>query len=332
MNVNPMIKKFVDVITNIKRTNLNEQLFPKYIMIVLNHQNRVIDEKEINSYKKRVFSTIKNFKLVEKGDKIFVAVSGGKDSTAALILLKEYIEENNINAEIYAYHINLGFGYSNKLQEDVEKIADKVGVKLFVTNVKEEYGIDIVKASKILKRPICSICGLVKRYLMNKVPRELGATKLATGHHAMDFLINYFKNILNNNYEWNLKILPKLKSEHPKLLTKIRPLIFTFPEENKMYCEYKEVPITSISCPYSPNFCCYLTKSQDSKLFELLNFSDRIMKDFRLNFIKSIVRMNKKLTKEQNSKEKYKECKICGEVTNLDICAFCKIRNLFSNQ
>ncbi|MEM5830131.1 MAG: ATP-binding protein [Candidatus Aenigmatarchaeota archaeon] len=301
-------------------------------MIVIEGFRKEIDEKEIISYKNKVFSTIKKFKLVESGDKIFVAVSGGKDSTAALALLKEYIEENNVNAEVYAYHINLGFGYSDKLQKDVEKIAEEIGVKFFVTNVKEEFGIDIIKASRVLKRPICSVCGLIKRYLMNKVPRELGATKLATGHHAMDFLINYFKNILNNNYEWNLKILPKLKSDHPKLLTKIRPLIFTFPEENKMYCEYKNLPITSISCPYSPNFCCYLTKPQDSKLFELLNFSDRIMKDFRLNLIKSIVRMNKKLKREQKASENYRECKICGEVTNSEICAFCKIRNLFVKQ
>jgi len=285
-------------------------------------------EESIQNYKRKVFNTIERFKLVENRDKIFVALSGGKDSTAALILLKEYIEENNINAEIYAYHINLGFGYSDKLESDVRKIAEKVGVEIYVTNLKKEYDFNIIKISKIVRRPICSVCGLAKRYLMNKVPRELGATKLATGHHAMDMLINYFKNILNNNYEWNLKILPKLKSDHPKLITKIRPLIFALPEENEAYCKYKGIELTKISCPYSPNYCCYLSRNQDYKLFQILNLSDKLFPNFRVDLIKSIVRMNKDLNKKIEKTSKYNECKICGEVTDREICSFCRLREI----
>lgn len=278
----------------------------------------------IKEFENKVFKTIEKYRLVEPKDKIFVALSGGKDSSAALLALKRFIEEKSIRAEVYAYHINLGFGYSDKLQEDVEKIAEKIGVKLYVTNLKEEYDFDIIKVSKITKRPICSVCGLVKRYLMSKIPRELGATKLATGHHASDFLIMYFKNVLNNNFEWNFKILPKVKSEHPKQLTRIRPLFFAFPEENREYCKAFEIPITEISCPYSPNFCCYLTKKQDSKLFEIINFSNRIYKDFGVQLLKSIINFNKKYKIE---KEEIRECKKCGEPTNKEICAFCKLKS-----
>ncbi|MEM5832229.1 MAG: tRNA 2-thiocytidine biosynthesis TtcA family protein [Candidatus Aenigmatarchaeota archaeon] len=285
---------------------------------------------EINDYKRKIFRTIEKFKLIEEKDKVFVAISGGKDSSAALSLLKEYIEEKNISAEIYAYHINLGFGYSYELQKDVEKIANVIKVELFITDVKKEFNLDILKISKITKRPICSICGLVKRYLMNKIPRELGATKLATGHHAFDFLINYYKNIIHSNFDWNFKILPKLKSEHPKQLTKIRPLIFAIPDENKKYCEIKKIPITSISCPYSPKYCYYLAKNEDSKIFEFLNFNEKNFKNFNINFLKGLVNFNKKYYKKIKVKEEFRECKICKEVTNQEICAFCKLTKNFA--
>ncbi|WP_258870555.1 hypothetical protein [Pyrobaculum aerophilum] len=77
--------------------------------------------------------------------------------------------------------------------------------------------------------------GAVKRYLLNKVPRELGATKVATGHHAHDFLAYYFKNLAGRHFEWNFKILPRLDGQG-LILTRIRPLIFARPEENEELC------------------------------------------------------------------------------------------------
>lgn len=288
---------------------------------------------EIEKYRKKVFKTIEKYKLVENKDRIFVAISGGKDSSAALSLIKEYIEEKNLNAKVFAYHINLGFGYSDRLEEEVEKICDSLGVELYVTNVKKEFNLNILEISKILKRPICSICGLIKRYLMNKIPRELGATKIATGHHMYDMLINYYKNLIHGNFDWNLKILPKLKSEHPKQLTKIRPLIFAYPHENKMYCEYKNIPITKISCPYSPNFCCYLSRREDYKIFQILEFSDKNFSNFNLELIRGITRFNKKIEKTiEAKKENYMECEICGEPTNQKICGFCKLKLIYQKQ
>ena len=136
---------------------------------------------DLGSYRRRVFETIRRYRLVEMGDVIYVAVSGGKDSCAALSLLREYVEEYRVDAEVKALHINLGFGYSPKLEEIVKRQAEALGVELHVAYAKDY--LDILAASKASGRPICSVCGAVKRYIMNKVPRELGATKVATGHH-----------------------------------------------------------------------------------------------------------------------------------------------------
>ena len=276
----------------------------------------------VENYKKKVFETIEKFNLVEKNDKIFVALSGGKDSAATLFLLKEYAE-NYANAEIVAFHINLNFRYSNKIEEIVKEICKIAKVDLVVKNVKE-YGIDILKISKIKNRPVCSICGLIKRYLMNKVAKENRATKLATGHHMYDFLIFYFRNILTKNFEWNFKILPKLKAYTDKFVTKIRPLIFVKPEENKYFCEKNKIPFLTI-CPYSissEHIGCYADKLSLS-IYEMIK-NEKI--DWE-NFLKSVIIFNKKYfsahLKEQE--EKIGRCEICNEPSNQKICGFCKL-------
>ncbi len=71
------------------------------------------------------------------GDVIYVAVSGGKDSCAALALLKEYVDTFKIDAEIRAFHINLGFKTSPKVEEMVKALAERLGVSLHVVNAKE---------------------------------------------------------------------------------------------------------------------------------------------------------------------------------------------------
>jgi len=276
----------------------------------------------VENYKKKVFETIEKFDLIEKNDKIFVALSGGKDSTATLFLLKEYAE-NYVNAEIVAFHINLNFRYSDKIEEVVKEICKIAKVDLIVKNVKE-YGIDILKISKIKKRPVCSVCGLIKRYLMNKVAKENRATKLATGHHMYDFLIFYFRNILTNNFEWNFKILPKLKAYTDKFVTKIRPLIFVKPEENKYFCEKNKIPFLTI-CPYSMSsdyIGCYANKLSIN-IYELIR-NEKI--DWE-KFLRSVITFNKKYfsryLKEQE--EKIGKCEICNEPSNQKICGFCKL-------
>ncbi len=276
----------------------------------------------VENYKKKVFETIEKYDLIEKNDKIFVALSGGKDSTATLFLLKEYAE-NYVNAEIVAFHINLNFKYSDTIEEVVKEICRIAKVDLIVKNVKE-YGIDILKISKIKKRPVCSVCGLIKRYLMNKVAKENRATKLATGHHMYDFLLFYFRNILTNNFEWNFKILPKLKAYTDKFVTKIRPLIFVKPEENKYFCEINKIPFLTI-CPYSIScdyIGCHASKLSVS-IYELIR-NEKI--DWE-NFLKSVITFNKKYfsTYLKEQEEKIGRCEICNEPSNQKICGFCKL-------
>ncbi|MCI4446649.1 MAG: adenine nucleotide alpha hydrolase family protein, partial [Pyrobaculum sp.] len=259
--------------------------------------------------------TIRRYRLVETGDVIYVAVSGGKDSCAALALLKEYVETFMVDAEIRAFHINLGFKTSPKVEEAVRALAERLGVPLHVVNARDY--LDIEAAAKASRRPICSVCGAVKRYLMNKVPRELGATKVATGHHAHDLLAYYFKNLAGRNFQWNFKILPKVEGRG-LLLTKIRPLIYARPEENEEFCRAGRLPVSAVCCEYG------LCNAAHAEVYEMIRAARRRDPDFDLKLIGGVVDFNLRYGRDEA--EEIRRCKICGEPTSGEVCTVCKLR------
>ncbi len=271
----------------------------------------------MEAYLKKVFKTIEKFKLVEEGDKVFVALSGGKDSASALFILKEF--KKVMDFELNAFHINLGGLTSDKVQEVVEKQASLANVQLFTYNLKEK-GISIEKISKESGRPICSVCGVIKRYLINKIPRDLGATKVATGHHADDFTAFFFKNLLDLNFSWIGKFKPKVESENKKLLTKIRPLFFVRAKENEDFCKFLNIPFLDESiCPYFPDKMKISDKTK--RLYEVIYKLGEEFPQFREKIINSIEKISNYFYKE----DALTSCKLCGEPTNKEICAFCRL-------
>jgi len=276
-------------------------------------------------YLKKVFKTIEKFKLLEKGDKVFVALSGGKDSASTLFALKEYQKAKSIDFELKAFHINLGSINSEKVQEIVEKQASLAGTQLFIFNLKEK-GIFLEKIAKESGRPICSVCGVIKRYLINKIPRDLGATKVATGHHADDFTVFFFKNLLSLNFSWIGKFKPKVEGRQEKLLTKIRPLFFVSAKENENFCKSSNIPFVSESiCPYFSDKRKIYEKTK--KWYDVIYKLEEEFPEFKEKIINSIEKISNYFSQEDN----LMSCKLCGEPTNKEICAFCRLtkENLF---
>ncbi len=117
----------------------------------------------LQRYKNKVFHTISRYKLVEKGDRIFAGLSGGKDSGSALSLICEYAKEKKIDCEIVAFYIKLGNFIPNRAIDVISKQAEICQVPLEVYNIVD-FGIDYRKIAA-LERPICSSCGVIKRYL-----------------------------------------------------------------------------------------------------------------------------------------------------------------------
>ncbi|MCS7179796.1 MAG: hypothetical protein NZ891_00375, partial [bacterium] len=229
--------------------------------------------------------------------------------------------EKKINCILIAFYIKLGDFIPVKIIDLIKKQADICNVELKIYDIKD-FGIYYDKIAK-LNRPICSSCGTIKRYLMNKIPRENGATKLCTGHHGDDFIVFFIKNILGKNINWISKFTPYLKGRE-KQLSRIRPLFFVGGEDNKNFCGEIGLPyIDEDICPH--RFLKQKIDKRREKWYQTIKEISKWQPNFREYFLEGVVELAKSLSLNISEPE---SCEICGEPTNKKICGFCKLMNL----
>jgi len=271
---------------------------------------KLCDDCFIKFYERKVERTIKKFKLADKEkDRILVAFSGQKDSVA----LAATLARTGWNIELL--HINLGIEhYSPRQEEFVKRQAKLLDLKVNVVNIKKEYGFTLYELKG--GRPVCSTCGLIKRYVMNKYARENGFSRIATGHHATDELTTLLRNWIGGQIEYIAKQSPFLPSSHEKLVAKIKPLWNTTEKENQLYVEKLKIPIFEDKCPnakiidYSPIILGW------KKIYPKVPLEQTLLN----NFLKI-----KETMQVDRMRSPYNECSRCGEITSGTICTFCKL-------
>jgi len=268
----------------------------------------------IKLYERKVERLIKKFELIKKGERILVAVSGGKDSLSCAHVLNKLKHLLGFTMECLYIDVGILTCTNERTERVIKKFCEDRKLKLNVVRVKDLLGKKLEKLSKERRRPICSICGVVKRYIMNKFARENGFDKLATGHCADDMVRFFFKNWLGKKFDWIAKLKPIIPSEHPKIVTRIRPLFECTEEENLAYITINNIMIAPCSR------CSYFLRRD--KWNEILKLIDDKKPDFKINFVKSLEEVELKIKEES----KLKECKKCGEPTSEEICAFCKLK------
>ncbi len=165
--------------------------------------------------------------LVEKGDKILVGLSGGKDSIAMVHLLKYYQEKLRMDFEFKPVVIHYGSPEEDEPLENLKKYFAEFGieVEIFKTNLKE-----LVEKKNNKNKSICSFLARMRRGMLNKKAEEWGANKLALGQHLDDAVETLFMSLI---YSGGLRSMPpKYKAENG--LEVIRPLIWVR-EKNMRY-------------------------------------------------------------------------------------------------
>lgn len=180
-----------------------------------------VERSLIKTYRKPVWTkfikAIKDYKLVEEGDKIAVAISGGKDSLIMAKLLQELQLHGRVNFELE--YIAMDPGYHENIKElliDNCKYLN-IPVKIFESRV-----FDII--DNIAQDYPCYMCAKMRRGALYAKAKELGCNKLALGHHFNDVVETTMLNVL---YSGNFKtMLPKLKAQNFEGMELIRPLYY----------------------------------------------------------------------------------------------------------
>ena len=160
-------------------------------------------------FEAKVFKTIRQFELLDKEDSLGIALSGGKDSLTVLSILNK-LSKQNPKIKINAIAIDEGIkGYRDKTLEHATDFCNKNSIELHIFSYKEEFGLTLDEMLNALDVKPCTICGIFRRYLLNKKSRELKLTKLATGHNLDDECQSILMNQMRNDIAASARLGPR---------------------------------------------------------------------------------------------------------------------------
>ncbi len=259
----------------------------------------------------RTRKTIRDFKFFSEKDRILVAVSGGKDSLSLWHTLVE------MGYEADGLYINLGIKEGNYSENSLEKCRNASEIlrrKLIVFDLKEVTGKTIPEIKDL--RSKCSTCGLAKRYIMNRKALEENYNVIATGHNLDDECASLLSTVLR----WDLGYLGrqdiKLK-EMDGFVKKVKPFAFFSEKEVLAFAILKGIDYLDAECPYAEGATSLLYK-------EVLNRIENHSPGTKIRFYKEFLK-NKGEFERFREMDELKKCKICGQLTTREICAFCKV-------
>jgi tRNA 2-thiocytidine biosynthesis protein TtcA len=190
---------------------------------------------------KKTTKAIVEYRMIEEDDRVMVGLSGGKDSWALLQILDVLRQRAPIRFSLIA--VNVDSGYKEYKHDLIAKTCEARGWEYRI----EHTGIgalieDILDADQTP----CSLCARLRRGVLYRVAKEVGATKIALGHHADDFIETL---LLNLFFAGSLKAMPaKLVSDDGEHVV-IRPLVLAGEDEARLYAKECGLPIIGCCCP-----------------------------------------------------------------------------------
>ncbi len=194
---------------------------------------------DLNKLSKRIMReagrAIGDYNMIEQGDRVMVCLSGGKDSYSMLDILMTLKSRAPIDFEIIA--VNLDQKQPGFPAEVLPNYLTNLGIPF---HIETEDTYSIVKRLIPEGKTTCSLCSRLRRGVLYRVAGELGATKIALGHHRDDILATFFLNLF---YGAKMKTMPpKLVSDDGRN-TVIRPLAYIPESDLIAYSDWKQFPI-----------------------------------------------------------------------------------------
>jgi tRNA-5-methyluridine54 2-sulfurtransferase len=266
---------------------------------------------------------IGKYHMFTRQDRVLVAVSGGKDSLSLWDILWRL--EYPADGLYIGLGIDGGVNYSAESQRLAEAFAAGRGLRLIVANVFQEYGETIPQIAHRTHRgrgKPCSVCGLSKRHIMNRVAREGGYDVLVTGHNLDDEAATLFGNTLNWLPGYLARQWPVLEASQPGLVRKAKPLCRMYERDMAAYALLRGIEYIYDECPYAEG-------SKSIYYKEMLNRLEADRPGAKLSFYVSFLQAKENGLFAQQADPGIAllhTCPRCGQPTTAPgECSFCRM-------
>ncbi|MBI2508068.1 TIGR00269 family protein [Candidatus Woesearchaeota archaeon] len=273
----------------------------------------------IKYFERKVLNTIRKYNLINHKENIISALSGGKDSLSLLYLLNK-IASKKLDFKLSALLVDEGIkGYRDKTIKTAREFCEKNNIKLHITSYSEVTGKTLDKIKKQFPDTIaCSMCGVLRRYLLNKKSRELKANKLATGHNLDDEAQSIMMNQFRHNIALSARLGPITGVKRDKrFVPRIKPFYFLTEKEVATYAF-----INGLMDEF--NECTYCTESNRFVVRDMLNSLEQKYPGTKHSIVASFLEVLP-LLKEKYKNQKINSCKICSEPASSEVCNACNL-------
>ncbi|MBQ7930239.1 MAG: tRNA 2-thiocytidine(32) synthetase TtcA [Clostridia bacterium] len=218
--------------------------------------------KELQKVLSGVRRAVQHYDMIRPDDHIVVGLSGGKDSTALLAVLAAMRMFFPIPYRLSAVTVNMGFPGSHEKLHVLEQFCSELQVEY---RIVETQIAQIVFEERKEKNP-CSLCAKLRRGALNNAALEIGAAKIALGHHLDDAVETFMMSVM---HEGRIGCFSPVTWYDDQQFSVIRPLIYTPEREIKALVRAAGLPVIESSCPENGN-----TEREEMKLY-LRTFDNR---------------------------------------------------------
>lgn len=276
-----------------------------------------------NSIREKVRRTISKYKMFNFGDRVGVAVSGGKDSLSLLNVLHDLNEDGKV--ELVALTVDEGIeGYRDEAIRNAREIVKKLGIEHIVVSYKELFGFTLDRALSWEDRDIssCSFCGVFRRRAIDEAAIKANVKVVATAHNLDDFVQTFLMNLLHGDVERIGWLSPFYVDENFPL-KRVKPFMEIYEEEIALYAYLSKIPFQSVSCPY-------MHEGLRSEVRDFLNKMESSHPGMKYVLLNSSLQVISKFS--NNTSTKSIPCKECGKPSSSGMCGVCRMKSILRSK
>ena len=270
----------------------------------------------LHFFVEQVRRTIRKDGMLNEGERVLVAVSGGKDSLALWDVLRD------LGYDTTGYHIVLWTGedYASESLRMCRDFAEARGLPLEVADLREDFGFAVPELPKATGRPMCGACGLTKRHLISKAARDGGYDAIAIGHNLDDEAAVLLGNVLRWDAEYLSRQGPVLPGGNG-FTRKVKPLHRLSEKETATYAFLKRIDYIVEECPQ-------VAGNTQLRYKEALDLLERSSPGTKAAFYLNYLDKGRERYDRDAQPPALNACTECGMPTPGEICAFCRMVEL----